>query len=85
MIISFKIGDKIVLKKPTNIFEQIGIPSDLSVDETYTVSEIYKGLIDNVIIRIGLKERPYNIYYIELFEPSLKVERRQKLNKLNKI
>jgi len=36
-------------------------------------------------LRIGISEQPYTLYYIELFESSLKSERRDKLNKLNKI
>ena len=84
MITNLNIGDKIILKKPSNIFEEFGIPSDLSVDETYTVSEIHKVLIDNVIIRVGIKENTYSLYYIGLFETSLKFERRQKLNNLKK-
>jgi len=85
MITNLKIGDKVILKKPTNIFEQIGIPSDLSFDKNYTVDGLQYSSINKDILRIGISEQPYTLYYIELFESSLKSERRDKLNKLNKI
>ena len=84
MITSLNIGDKIRLKIPTNIFEEISIPTDLSVDDTYTVSEIHRHIMDNSIIHIGIKESPYLLYCISLFETSLKFERNQKLKKLKK-
>ncbi len=85
MITNLKIGDKVALKKPTNIFEKMGIPSDLMFEKSYTVNSIDYSIINNDILRVGLMENPHSLYYIELFESSLKSERRDKLNKLNKI
>jgi len=84
MITSLKIGDKIVLKQPTNIFEEMGVPKTLNFNEIYTVDQLVNSIVDNSIIRVGLKEEPYQIYYIGLFETSLKFERKQKLNNLKK-
>ena len=85
MITYLEIGDKIVLKKPTNIFEKFCIPKKLNFNEIYTVNQIVNSIVDNSLVRVGLEEEPYQIYYIGLFETSLKVERIKKMNNLNKI
>ena len=85
MITSLIVGDKISLKTELTIFEIIGTPSELYPNEEYTVDQIEYSCVDGYIVRVGLKEKPYSLYYIGLFEKSLKLERREKLNKLNKI